>query len=144
MQHKMSMAYMSEYTHNKACSFINCHQSIRMIIPKPFHDSQWCRWQTKQIISPVKPGFWSIFHKCGSCSLKHIQYRQIFWNHVKEETYPHVWKCPENMLKYLYGGTFEKCKLFLRRTVCSFNMKAFHHLFICLSNLYVSLFSFCI
>ena len=31
-----------------------------------------------------------------------------------EETYsyPHVCKFPENILKFLYGGTFEKCKLF--------------------------------
>ena len=45
-----------------------------------------------------------------------IQYRQIFSYHLIEETYtcsyPHVWKFPKNMLKYLYGGTFEKCKLF--------------------------------
>ena len=43
-----------------------------------------------------------------------IQYRQIFLYHLIEETYsyPHVWTFPENMLKYLYGGTFEKCKLF--------------------------------
>ena len=44
-----------------------------------------------------------------------IQYRQIFWYHLIEEThsYPHVWKFPENILKYLYEGTFEKCKLFI-------------------------------
>ena len=44
-----------------------------------------------------------------------IQYRQIFWYHLIEEThsYRHVWKFPENISKYLYGGTFEKCKLFI-------------------------------
>ena len=42
MQHKLLMAYMSEYTHNNVYSFINCHQTIRMIISKPFHDSQCC------------------------------------------------------------------------------------------------------
>ena len=48
-----------------------------------------------------------------------IQYRQILEYHLIEEThsYPHVWKFPENILKYLYGGTFKKCKLFLRHTV---------------------------
>ena len=34
--------HMSEYTHNKAYSFMDCHQTIRMIISKPFHDSQFC------------------------------------------------------------------------------------------------------
>ena len=35
-----------------------------------------------------------------------IQYRQIIWYHLIEEThsYPHLWKFPENILKYLYGG----------------------------------------
>ena len=48
-----------------------------------------------------------------------IRYRQICWYHLIEETYsyPHVCKGPVNILKYLYGGTLEKCKLFLRRTV---------------------------
>ena len=36
MQHKMSMAYLRIYTHNNAYSFINCHQTIRMIILKTF------------------------------------------------------------------------------------------------------------
>ena len=49
-----------------------------------------------------------------------IQYHQIFSYHLIEETYsyPHVWIFPETMLKYLYGGTFEKCKLFFD-THCS-------------------------
>ena len=34
--------HMSDYTHNKAYFFIKCHQTIRMIILKPFHDSQCC------------------------------------------------------------------------------------------------------
>ena len=34
--------HMSEYTHNKAHSFMKCHQTIGMIILKPFHDSQVC------------------------------------------------------------------------------------------------------
>ena len=44
-----------------------------------------------------------------------IKYCQILGYHLIEETpsYPHVCKFPENILKYLYGGTFEKCKLFL-------------------------------
>ena len=44
-----------------------------------------------------------------------IPYRQFFWYHLIEEThsYPHVWKFPENILKYLYRGTLEKCKLFI-------------------------------
>ena len=40
-----------------------------------------------------------------------IQYRRNFWYHLIEET--HVWKFPENILKYLYGGTLKKCKLFI-------------------------------
>ena len=39
-----------------------------------------------------------------------IQHRQMFW--YETYRYPHVYKFPENILKYLYGGTFEKCKLF--------------------------------
>ena len=30
MMHEMSMTYMSEYTHNKAYPFINCHQTMRI------------------------------------------------------------------------------------------------------------------
>ena len=41
MKHKCRW-HMSEYTLNNAYSFINCHQTIRMIISKPFHDSQCC------------------------------------------------------------------------------------------------------
>ena len=37
VQHKMSMAYV-----RIAYSFIKCHQTMRMIISKPFHDSQCC------------------------------------------------------------------------------------------------------
>ena len=47
-----------------------------------------------------------------------IQYRQICWYHLIEEThsYPHVWTFPENISKYLYGGLLISVNL-LRRAV---------------------------
>ena len=38
MKHKMSMAYVRIYT-QQSIFFIKCHQTIRMIISKPFHVS---------------------------------------------------------------------------------------------------------
>ena len=108
---------MSEYTHNKAHAFIKCHQTIRMIISKRFHDSRAilliaARTNTNSCQA------W-IFVNCTNVAPAHssIQYRQIFGIILIEgaHNYPHVWKFPLNILKYLYGGggTFEKCKLFI-------------------------------
>ena len=42
MRHKMSMAYQNKLYTQQSIFFIKCHQTIRMIISKPFHDSQFC------------------------------------------------------------------------------------------------------
>ena len=100
---------MSEYTHNKAYFFIKCHQnynfeafsrlSILLIAAKTNTNS--CQAWILVNFTNVAPTYSS------------IQYRQIVWYHLIEEThsYRHVWKFPENIFKYLYGGTFEKCEL---------------------------------
>ena len=49
-----------------------------------------------------------------------IKYCEFFWYHWIEEihSYPHVWKFPENILKYLYfGGLLKSVNFFLIRTV---------------------------
>ena len=106
---------MSECTHNKAYSFIMCHQTIRMIISKPFHDSQLLADSSQNKCQFLSSLDFGQFYKCGSCSLKHTISSIFFGYHLIEDThsYPHLWKFPENILKYLYGGTFEKCKLFI-------------------------------
>ena len=111
--------HTSECTHNNAYSFINCHQTIIMIISKPFYDSKCCWYADKTNTNSCQA--WILVNLTNVVpSHSSIQYRHNFSYHLIEETYsyPHIiWKFPENMLKYLYGGTFEKCKLFLIRTV---------------------------
>ena len=117
MQHKMSMAYVRIYT-QQSIFFYNLSSdhhndnfeaflrlSIVLIADKTNTNS--CQAWSLVNFTNVAPAHSS------------IQYRQIFWYHGIEKTYnyPHVWKFPENILKYLYGGTFEKCNIFLRRTV---------------------------
>ena len=121
MKHKMSMAYVRIYT--QQCIFFHKlssdHQndnfeafsrlSILLIAAKT---------NTNSCMSSLD---FAQFYKCDSCSLKHYNVVKFFWHHLIEEThsYPHVWKFPEYILKYLYGGTFEKCKLFIE-THCSY------------------------
>ena len=101
---------MLEYTHNKALFFHKLssdHQndnfeafsrlSIVLIAEKTNTNS--CQAWILVNFTNVAPAHSS------------IQYCQIFWYHVIEETYsyPHVWKFPENILKSV--------NFFLRRTV---------------------------
>ena len=104
---------MSEYTHNKAYFFhkVSDHQndnfeafsrlSILLIADRTNTNS--CQAWILVNFTKVAPAHSS------------IQHPQNFWYHLIEEThsYPHVWKFPENILKYLYEGTFEKCKLLI-------------------------------
>ena len=52
-----------------------------------------------------------------------IQYCQIFGDHLIEEThsYRHVWKFPENILKYLYGEIFEMHCIMISDSLLAFN-----------------------
>ena len=47
-------------------------------------------------------GYFLVFHSINHSS---IQYRQIFWYHLIEEThsYPHLWQFSENILIYIWG-----------------------------------------
>ena len=111
MKHKMSMAYVRIYT----------QQSI--FFHKVSSDHQNDNFEAFSRLSILLIAARTNTNSCQAWILVNftnvapahssIQYRQIFWYHLIEEThsYPHVWKFPENILKYLYGGTFEKCKL---------------------------------
>ena len=117
MKHKMSMAYVRIYTQQSIFfhGLSSDHQnnnfeafsrlSILLIAAKTNTNS--CQAWILVNFTNVAPAHSS------------IRYRQSFWYHLIEEThsYQHVWKFPENILKYSYVGTFEKCKLLLRRTV---------------------------
>ena len=119
MMHKMVMAYVRIYT----------QQSI--FFHKLSSDHQNDNFEAFSRFSMLLIAAKTNTNSCQSWILVNftneapahssIKYRQIFWYHLIEEThsYPHVWKVPENILKYLYGGTFEKCKLFY--THCTLN-----------------------
>ena len=112
MQHKLLMAYVRIYT--QQCIFFykwsSDHQNdnfetfsrLSMLLIAARTNTNSCQAWILVNFTNVAPAHSS------------IQYRQMFWYHLIEETfsYPHVWTFPENILKYLYGGTFEKCKLF--------------------------------
>ena len=66
---------MSAYTHNKAYSFINCHQNDKF--------EAFSRLSNLLIAAKTKYQFLSSqdfgqFHKCGSCSLKHTVSSDFF------------------------------------------------------------------
>ena len=103
--------HMSEYIHSEAYSFINCHQTI-IIIRSLFTtlnvaDSSQNKYQSCQ--AWILVNFTNVAPAHSS-----IQYRQICWYHLIEEThsYPHVWKFPGNILKYLYGGLLKSVNFF--------------------------------
>ena len=112
MRHKMSVAYVRIYTqqsiffHELSLDHQNYNfeafSRLSMLLIADKTNTNSCQAWILVNFTNVAPAYSS------------IQYRQICSYHLIEETYsyPHVWKFPENMLKYLYGGTFEKCKLF--------------------------------
>ena len=125
MKHKMSMAYVRIYTQQSIFfhKVSSDHQSdnfkafsrLSILLIANRTNTNSCQARILVNFTNVAPAHSS------------IQYRQICWYHLIEEThsYPHVWKFPENILKYLYGGTFETCKLFID-THCIYTKDSVH------------------
>ena len=117
MQHRISMAYVRIDT--QQCTFLHELSSdhhndnfeaflrLSMLLIADKTNTNSCQAWILVIFTNMAPAHSS------------THYRQMFWYHLIEETYsyPHVLNFSENVLKYLYEGTFENCKLFLRRTV---------------------------
>ena len=83
--------YTSKHTRKKAVllQFAINHQNMK--ISQPFHDSQLCCCQSKQIIPTlVKTGFCTLLQVASTHPS--MKYRKIIWFHAKEEIicYPYI------------------------------------------------------
>ena len=109
---------MSEYTHSKAYFFhkvssdhqndnIEAISRLSILLIADRTNTNSCQAWILVNFTNVAPAHSS------------IQYRNFFWYHLIEEThsYPHVWKFPEHILKYLYGGLLKSVNFLLIRTV---------------------------
>ena len=112
MRHKMSVAYVRIYTQQSIFlhKLSSDHQNdnfeafsrLSILLIEEKTNTNSCQAWILVNFTNVAPAHSS------------IQYRQIFSYHLIEETYsyPHVWKFPENMLKYLYGGLLKSVNFF--------------------------------